>query len=71
MEKKRLLTITEASAHTGITPHALRTAIRRGTLKGQKVGPLYLVASTELDAYKARTGGKGGRPRKQKERGEE
>jgi excisionase family DNA binding protein len=65
MEKKRMITLSEAAGRIGVTADALRQAIRRGTLSAQKVGPLYLVATTEVDAYKQRTGGTKGRPRKQ------
>jgi excisionase family DNA binding protein len=60
-----MITISEAAERIGVTRAALRQAIARGTLSAQKVGPLYLVSTIEVDAYKARTGGNKGRPRKQ------
>jgi excisionase family DNA binding protein len=71
MEKKRMITLSEAAGRIGVTADALRQAIRRGTLNAQKVGPLYLVTTNEIDAYKTRTGGNKGRPRKRPQEGKE
>lgn len=39
----RLLTVTEAAAATGLTPHAIRHHVRRGQLRSVKLGHRVLV----------------------------
>lgn len=47
------VTLKEAAASLGVTPDNLRGAINRGTLKAQKMGRDWFVASKEVERYRA------------------
>ena len=55
-----LVTTTEAAARKGCTPMAVRNALHRGELNGQKLGPVWAVADdAALAAWQVQeTGGR-------------
>jgi excisionase family DNA binding protein len=52
---RRLLTTAEAGRLLGLSPVSVRSAIRRGTLRAEKVGRDWLVDETDLRWYQVRT----------------
>lgn len=49
-----LLTLSEAGTRAGLTPAALRDAIKRGSLPAQRFGRrLWMVRTADVDAYLA------------------
>jgi excisionase family DNA binding protein len=47
------MTLKEAAASLGVTPDNLRGAIKRGTLKAQKMGRDWFVTPKEVERYRA------------------
>ena len=61
-----MLTTTEAAARLGVTPEAVRKAIKRGHMTATKHGRDWLVSEEEVERYADKPRNKGGRPRKRK-----
>lgn len=54
MPNKDELTLTQAAAETGLSPHTLKSAIRAGTLYAEKVGErLWLIPRASLEHWQA------------------
>ncbi|MEM7331024.1 MAG: helix-turn-helix domain-containing protein [Chloroflexota bacterium] len=47
----RLLTVTQAAHEMGRTTTSVRRAIRRGTLKAEKVGSVWIIIRDDLEEY--------------------
>lgn len=45
-------TLAEAAQELGTSPDNLRGAIKRGSLKARKVGPLWVVTDAEIERYR-------------------
>lgn len=60
-----MLTTLEAAARLGITPEAVRKAIKRGHMAAGKHGRDWLISPDEVDRYQQEPKNKGGRPRKE------
>jgi excisionase family DNA binding protein len=61
------MTTAEAAARLGITPEAVRKAIKRGRLVATKHGRDWLIDAVEVERYAATPKDKGGRPKKSRE----
>ena len=59
------LTMMEAAALLGVTPEAVRKAIKRGHMTASKHGRDWLVTPEEVERYQQEPKNKGGRPRKE------
>lgn len=57
--------VSEAAAQLGMTPSAVRQAIDREEIQGQKVGGVWKVLRADVDRYVKSPGGKG-KPRASK-----
>ena len=60
-----MLTTAEVAARLGVTPEAVRKAIKRSRLVAAKHGRDYLISVEAVAAYTA-TKSKGGRPKKER-----
>lgn len=58
------MTTDEAAQALGIKPVTVRAAIRRGMLRARKVGRDWHITSAAVEAYRAGSLGKPGRPKK-------
>jgi excisionase family DNA binding protein len=47
------MTVTEVAARLGVSTVAVRALIRRGRLVARRVGPIFLIRESDLDAYRA------------------
>lgn len=47
-----LLTTEQAAERAGVTPDAIRRAVRDGRLLAIKVGPMYVIKASHLERYK-------------------
>ncbi|HML21872.1 MAG TPA: helix-turn-helix domain-containing protein [Aggregatilinea sp.] len=59
-----MLTTKQAAEELGITLRAVQQAITRGTLKAEKMGRDWFIRKSEIEAYRAASLGKRGRPAK-------
>jgi excisionase family DNA binding protein len=57
-----LLTLRDAAAQLGITADTLRAQIRRGRLRGTKLGRDWLLEPAEVARYEQTSLGRAGRP---------
>lgn len=48
---ERLMTITQAAEHRGVTPQAIRRAIAEGRLPAYPMGRTFLLRRRDVDAY--------------------
>ena len=49
----REVTLLEAAAELGLTPHTLRQQIHNGVLIGRKIGRDWVVRMSEVERYRA------------------
>ena len=65
-----LITVTQASARSGLTVAHLRHLLAAGTIKGQKLGNAWVLQETALQRFLNAPRKRGPKPRKQlKKRG--
>lgn len=55
------LTLIDAAARLGVSPDNLRGALRRGALRGTKIGRDWTVTETEVERYRRESLGRPGR----------
>jgi hypothetical protein len=65
---KNLYTLAEAAVELNASLAAVRKAADRGTLRTERVGPMRVVTSREIERYRARHLGNVGRPAKPRKR---
>jgi excisionase family DNA binding protein len=62
------LTVSEAASRSGLKPQQIRDAIRRGNLKADQHGSIWMIRTKDIDAFEIKPAGrpkrKRGRPRK-------
>lgn len=62
------LTVSEAAARSGLKPQQIRDAIRRGKLKADQHGSIWMIRTKDIDAFEIKSPGrpkrKRGRPPK-------
>lgn len=56
-----VLTLVEAGARIGVSPHTLRRSAEAGTLRADKKGKTWLVTAEEADRYARENKGRPGR----------
>ena len=47
---RKMLSVSDAARHLGVTPHRVRVLISEGRLRAVKVGPNYVLTQTQVDA---------------------
>ena len=68
-EDRQLFTTAEAAAQLGITPDAVRVAVRSGTIAFVRINPrLHMITKDAIDAYRRDHLGRVGRPSRKKRR---
>ncbi len=68
-EDRQLFTTAEAAAQLGITPDAVRVAVRSGTIAFVRINPrLHMITKDAIDAYRRDHLGRVGRPPRRKRR---
>lgn len=60
------MTTAEAAARLGVTPEAVRKAIKRGNMTAAQHGRDYWIEAEEVDRYAAAPKDRGGRPKKER-----
>jgi excisionase family DNA binding protein len=58
-QARGLRTVDEAAAELSLSPHTVRSAIKRGHLPAQKLGHLNLIAPAAIERYRREHAGKG------------
>jgi excisionase family DNA binding protein len=63
-----MMTLSQAAAALGVSAATLRQQVAAGRLRATKIGPLWVVAETEVERYRRDSLGKAGRPPKRRRR---
>lgn len=57
------LTVQQAADRLGMTPQSVRRAIEQGRLAARRFGHMYQIDVREVERYRTKPKGTGGRPR--------
>jgi excisionase family DNA binding protein len=55
-----VLSLPQAAERLGLSVETLRQQVRKGVMRAEKVGPVYLVKATEVERYRREHKGKVG-----------
>lgn len=63
-----MMTLSQAATALGVSAATLRQQVAAGRLRGEKIGPLWVVQEREVERYRRDSLGQPGRPPKRRRR---